>query len=187
MSHPDGLPDLFRRSQLWSQEGPRVPPRRRPPHCDLGRAPRNPARRDHWRNRFAPTLRRTRMARLQKDDHIRYVWAERRAFVESRVRAAVITNAYLPALEMAQRIIRALTDLAEISTWGKARFCSCCSRTASTRSSSVEPRRSARGRVRKSSAGRKMGPELLNPSLAFNKVEPALTKQRRDLLTAERT
>lgn len=32
-----------------------------------------------------------------------------------------------------------------------------------------------------------MGPELLNPSLAFNKVEPALTKQRRDLLTAERT
>lgn len=53
---------------------------------------------------------------LMKDDRIRYVAAERHALVESRVRAAVtITNANLPALEMMQRIIRALTDLAEIS------------------------------------------------------------------------
>ncbi len=49
-----------------------------------------------------------------KDNRIRYVGAERRALVESRVRAAVITNANLPASEMAERIIRALTDLAAI-------------------------------------------------------------------------
>ena len=51
---------------------------------------------------------------LMKDDRIRYVGAERHALVEYRVRAAVITNANLPALEMVERITRALTDLAGI-------------------------------------------------------------------------
>lgn len=51
---------------------------------------------------------------LMKDDRIRYVGAERHALVMYRVRAAVITNANLPATAMAERIIRALTDLAEI-------------------------------------------------------------------------
>lgn len=51
-----------------------------------------------------------------KDDRIRYVGAERRALVESSVRATVITNANLPASEMAERIIRALSDLARICT-----------------------------------------------------------------------
>ena len=39
---------------------------------------------------------------------------ERRALVENRVRAAVITNANLSAEEMARRIIRAVPDLARV-------------------------------------------------------------------------
>jgi hypothetical protein len=50
-----------------------------------------------------------------KDNRIRYAGAERRALVEPRVRTSFITNANLPVLEMAQQIIRALTDHAEIS------------------------------------------------------------------------
>lgn len=49
-----------------------------------------------------------------KDVRIRYVEIERQALVEYGVRAAVITNASLPAADMAERIIRALTDLAKI-------------------------------------------------------------------------
>ena len=59
---------------------------------------------------------------VMKDDRIRYVGAERTALVESRVRAAVITNANLPAADMAERIIRALTDLAEICGQRKGPF-----------------------------------------------------------------
>jgi hypothetical protein len=49
-----------------------------------------------------------------KDDRIRYVGAERQALFDFGVMAAVITNANLPAGEMAARIIRALSDLAQI-------------------------------------------------------------------------
>ena len=49
-----------------------------------------------------------------KDDRIRYMTIERRALVENRVRAAVITNANLSAEEMARRIIRAVPDLARV-------------------------------------------------------------------------
>ena len=76
-----------------------------------------------------------------KDDRIRCVGTERQALVESRVRAAVITNANLPASEMAERIIRALTDLAAIFREREGPFCSRCSRTVSTSKSLVKHRR----------------------------------------------
>ncbi len=49
-----------------------------------------------------------------KDDRIRYVGAERQALFDFHVMAAVITNANLPAVDMAVRIIRALSDLARL-------------------------------------------------------------------------
>ena len=63
---------------------------------------------------MAPAMRPPRLARYQKDDRIRYVGAERDTLVDSRVQAAAITNANIPATAMAERIIRALNDLALI-------------------------------------------------------------------------
>ena len=49
-----------------------------------------------------------------KDDRIRYVHTGKRALVANGVRAAVITNANLNADDMAQRILRAIDDLAVV-------------------------------------------------------------------------
>jgi hypothetical protein len=51
---------------------------------------------------------------LMKDDRIRYVPAEKAAFVTFKVRAFVITNANLSAQVMADRIVSAMPKIHEI-------------------------------------------------------------------------
>lgn len=187
MSPPDGLPDPFRRSQLRPQEGPRATPRRRPSCCDPGRALRHPSRRDHRRHRLAPTLRRTRMARPHEGQPHRL----------SRGRAPSVGRVPRQGCRHHEPTCRCwrwrnessvhLPILPKSAHGGRPVSVRAAAEPPRRDLPRLNPRRSAHGRVRKSSAGRKMGPELLNPSLAFDKVEPALTKQRRDLLTAERT
>ena len=114
MSHPDGLPDLFLDRSLGRKKVPellRVEGLRLVTLAEHYGIPHDETVEDvEWlqlcgeRGWFA----------VMKDDRIRYVRAERRALVDSRVCAAVITNANLPAPEMVERIIRALTDLAAI-------------------------------------------------------------------------
>jgi len=116
VSHPDGLPDLFLDRSLGRKKVP-----------DLLRAEglRVVTLAEHYGIPHDETVEDVEWLQLcgergwfavMKDDRIRYVGAERHALVESRVRAAVITNANLSAADMASRIIRALTDLAEISS-----------------------------------------------------------------------
>ena len=114
MSHPDGLPDLFLDRSLGRKKVP-----------DLLRTEglRLVTLAEHYGIPDDETIEDTDWLQLcgekgwlaiMKDDRIRYVGAEKQALIEHRVRAAVITNAHLPASEMAARIIRALTDLANI-------------------------------------------------------------------------
>ncbi len=121
MSHPDGLPDLFLDRSLG---------RKKVPELLRAEGLRLVTLAEHYGIPNDETVEDVEWLQLcgergwfaiMKDDRIRYVGAERRAehaprraLVESRVRAAVITNANLPAAEMAERIIRALTDLAAI-------------------------------------------------------------------------
>ena len=116
MSHPDGLPDLFLDRSLGRKKVP-----------DLLRAEglRVVTLAEHYGIPHDETVEDVEWLQLcgergwfavMKDDRIRYVGAERHAVVESRVRAAVITNANLSAADMVSRIIRALTDLAKISS-----------------------------------------------------------------------
>ncbi len=114
MSHPDGLPDLFLDRSLG---------RKKVPELLRAEGLRLVTLAEHYGIPADETVEDTDWLRLcgerrwlavMKDDRIRYVEAERRALVENRVLAAVITNASLSAEDMATRIIRALTDLAEI-------------------------------------------------------------------------
>ena len=114
MSHPDGLPDLFLDRSLG---------RKKVPELLRAEGLRLVTLAEHYGIPHDETVEDVEWLQLcgkrgwfavMKDDRIRYVGAERRALVDSRVRAAVITNANLPAPEMVERIIRALTDLAAI-------------------------------------------------------------------------
>jgi PIN like domain len=114
VSHPDGLPDLFLDRSLG---------RKKVPELLRAEGLRLVTLAEHYGIPNDETVEDVEWLQLcgdrgwfaiMKDDRIRYVGAERRALVESAVRAAVITNANLPAPEMAERIIRALTDLATI-------------------------------------------------------------------------
>ena len=114
MSHPDGLPDLFLDRSLG---------RKKVPELLRAEGLRVVTLADHYGIPADETIEDSEWLQLcgergwlalMKDDRIRYVGAERHALVEYRVRAAVITNANLPALEMVERITRALTDLAGI-------------------------------------------------------------------------
>jgi PIN like domain len=114
VSHPDGLPDLFLDRSLGRKKGP-----------ELLRAEgiRLVTLAEHYGIPNDETIADTEWLELcgqrgwlavMKDDRIRYVGAERQALFDFGVMAAVITNANLPAGEMAARIIRALSDLAQI-------------------------------------------------------------------------
>ena len=114
MSHPDGLPDLFLDRSLG---------RKKLPELLRAEGLRLVTLAEHYGIPHDETIEDTEWLQhcgdrgwlaIMKDDRIRYVGAERHALVENRVRAAVITNANLPAPDMAARIIRALSDLAEI-------------------------------------------------------------------------
>ena len=59
---------------------------------------------------------------IMKDDRIRYVNAERHALIRNGVRAAVITNANLSAMDMVERIIRAIPDLVEVCSERRGPF-----------------------------------------------------------------
>ncbi len=122
MSHPDGLPDLFLDRSLG---------RKKVPELLRAEGLRLVTLAEHYGIPNDETIDNTEWLQLcgergwlavMKDDRIRYVGAERTALVESRVRAAVITNANLPAADMAERIIRALTDLVEICGQRKGPF-----------------------------------------------------------------
>ena len=113
MPHPDGLPDLFLDRSLG---------RKKVPELLRAKGLRLVTLAEHYGIPNDETIDDTEWLQLcgergwlavMKDDRIRYVGTERHALVEYRVRAAVITNANLPAADMAERIIRALTDLAE--------------------------------------------------------------------------
>ena len=112
MSHPDGLPDLFLDRSLG---------RKKVPELLRAEGLRLVTLAEHYGIPHDETVEDVEWLQLcgergwfavMKDDRIRYVGADRCALVDSRVRAAVITTANLPAPEMMERIIRALTDLA---------------------------------------------------------------------------
>jgi hypothetical protein len=114
VSHPDGLPDLFLDRSLG---------RKKVPELLRAEGLRLVTLAEHYGIPNDETIDDIEWLQLcgergwlavMKDDRIRYVGAERHVLVDNRVRAAVITNANLPAADMAERIIRALTDLAEI-------------------------------------------------------------------------
>jgi PIN like domain len=114
VSHPDGLPDLFLDRSLG---------RKKVPELLRAEGIRLVTLAEHYGVPNDETIADTEWLELcgergwlavMKDDRIRYVGAERQALFEFGVMAAVITNANLPAVEMAARIIRALTDLAQI-------------------------------------------------------------------------
>jgi PIN like domain len=114
VSHPDGLPDLFLDRSLG---------RKKVPELLRGEGIRLITLAEHYGIPTDETIADTEWLQLcgarnwlavMKDDRIRYVGAERQALFDFHVMAAVITNANLPAVEMATRIIRALSDLATI-------------------------------------------------------------------------
>ena len=114
MSHPDGLPDLFLDRSLG---------RKKVPELLRAEGIRLVTLAEHYGIPNDETIADTEWLELcgdrgwlavMKDDRIRYVGAERQALFDFAVMAAVITNANLPAVQMAARIIRALSDLALI-------------------------------------------------------------------------
>jgi PIN like domain len=114
VSHPDGLPDLFLDRSLG---------RKKVPELLRAEGIRLVTLAEHYGIPNDETIADTEWLELcgqrgwlavMKDDRIRYVGAERQALFDFGVMAAVITNANLPAGEMAARIVRALSDLAQI-------------------------------------------------------------------------
>ena len=114
MSHPDGLPDLFLDRSLG---------RKKVPELLRAEGIRLITLAEHYGIPNDETIVDTEWLRLcgeqgwiavMKDDRIRYVGAERQALFDFQVMAAVITNANLTAIDMASRIIRALSDLAQV-------------------------------------------------------------------------
>ena len=114
MSHPAGLPDLFLDRSLGRKKVPELLRAEGLHVVTLADHYGIPADETIEDSEWLQLCGQRGWLALMKDDRIRYVGAERHALVMYRVRAAVITNANLPATAMAERIIRALTDLAEI-------------------------------------------------------------------------
>ena len=114
MSHPDGLPDLFLDRSLG---------RKKVPELLRAEGIRLIILAEHYDIPTDETIAHTEWLQLcgerswlaiMKDDRIRYVGAERQGLLDFQVMAAVITNANLPAAEMATRIIGALSNLGQI-------------------------------------------------------------------------
>lgn len=114
MSHPDALPELFLDRSLGAKQ---VPAALRAEGYRLVTMAEHygvPADQDVADIDWLRLCGERGWLALMKDERIRYVEAEKRALVDHRVRAAVITNGNLSAEVMAARIIRALPDLALI-------------------------------------------------------------------------
>jgi PIN like domain len=114
VSHPDGLPELFLDRSLG---------RKKVPELLRAEGIRLVTLAEHYGIPEDEAVADTEWLQLcgergwlavMKDDRIRYVGAERQALFDFQVMAAVITNANLPADEMAARILRALISLAQI-------------------------------------------------------------------------
>ncbi len=114
MSHPDGLPDLFLDRSLG---------RKKVPELLRAEGIRLITLAEHFGIPEDETIADAEWLKLcgerswlavMKDDRIRYVGVERQALFDFQVMAAVITNANLSAADMAARIIRALSDLAQL-------------------------------------------------------------------------
>ena len=114
MSHPDGLPELFLDRSLG---------RRKVPALLRAEGLRIVTLAEHYGIPADETVEDTEWLglcgergwlALMKDDRIRYVNTEKHALVANGVRAVVITNANLNADDMAQRILRAIDDLAVV-------------------------------------------------------------------------
>ena len=111
MSHPDALPELFLDRSLGAK---RVPAALRAEGYRLVTMAEHygvPADQDVADTDWLRLCGERGWLALMKDERIRYVDAEKRALLDHRVRAAVITNGNLSAELMAERIIRALPDL----------------------------------------------------------------------------
>jgi hypothetical protein len=115
VSHPDELPDLFIDRSLGRIKVPALLRAEGLRLVTLAEHYGVPADEDVADEQWLELCGQRGWLALMKDDRIRYMTIERRALVENRVRAAVITNANLSAEEMARRIIRAVPDLARVS------------------------------------------------------------------------
>ena len=122
MSHPDGLPDLFLDRSLGRKKVPALLRDESLRLVTLAEHYGIPADEQVADSEWLELCGQRGWLAVMKDDRIRYVGVEKRALIDHRVRAAVITNANLAAIEMASRIVRAAPELAEICTGRRGPF-----------------------------------------------------------------
>ena len=114
MSHPDGLPDLFLDRSLGRKKVPgllRAGGLRLVTLAEHYGIPADETVSDEAWLEFVGTRG---WVALMKDDRIRYITAERQALQEHQVMAFVLTNANLPAADMAARFVAHVDTMAEI-------------------------------------------------------------------------
>ena len=138
MSHPAGLPDLFLDRSLGRKKVPELLRAEGLHVVTLADHYGIPADETIEDSEWLQLCGQRGWLALMKDDRIRYVGAERHALVMYRVRAAVITNANLPAQPWPNESSVHLLISQRSATHGKAHSRSRCRRTESTRSCLTE-------------------------------------------------